>query len=169
MERYYAVRGTKPPQLNKTPVKRNKSRQSAKSGSKSPLRQSYNSLKPVREEKKESARNSQQRKKSHQAMQDTLPSEMSRQAAAGLQRGMSDEVLSDNVSPEPPSQRVQHTIKNQMPRQQHQQQHPQSSSPNLMINLVDEDGGSFDNSHIENDIPDEEEELIPVGNSHVLQ
>lgn len=33
-----------------------------------------------------------------------------------------------------------------------------------MINLIDEDdNGSFDNSQVENDIPDEEEELIPVG------
>lgn len=33
-----------------------------------------------------------------------------------------------------------------------------------MINLVDEDdNNSFDNSQVENDIPDEEEELLPIG------
>lgn len=63
VDRYYAVRGTARPtpvnNTNKTPIKkRSKSRESRpksaerKSGSKSPLRNSYNNLKPVRDEQK---------------------------------------------------------------------------------------------------------------------
>lgn len=111
VDRYYAVRGVARPQpiyqsAVKTPVKmrKNSKQQSArrKSNSKSPLRDSYNNLMPVRQEQKETARNSQSRGR-EKAPRENHPD--SRQAVRQLQGGMSDDLLSDNVSPEPPTER----------------------------------------------------------------
>lgn len=112
VDRYYAVRGTARPHLAppsaptsaaKTPIKKRKNSRpksgERKSGSKSPLRNSYNNLVPVREEHKHSQRGSNVRGREEHQQSDM------RSKNRAVQRGMSEEILSDNVSPEPPTER----------------------------------------------------------------